>query len=57
MWKDPIVEEIHAVREQIARECDYDLRRIMDRLRKKEGAHVGRIVHKEELTTGRMSGR
>jgi len=49
MWKDPIVEEIHAVREQIARECDYDLKRIMDRLRKRESEHTGRVVQKEEL--------
>jgi hypothetical protein len=53
MWKDPIVEEIHAIREQIARECDYDLKRIMDRLRKKEKEHVGQVVQKEELVTGR----
>ena len=32
MWKDPIVEEIHAVREQVARECDYDLNQIIARL-------------------------
>lgn len=25
MWKDPIVEEVRKVREQIFAECDYDL--------------------------------
>jgi len=35
MWKDPIVEEIHKIREQIAREYDYDLNRILNHLRKK----------------------
>jgi hypothetical protein len=49
MWKDPIVEEIHEVREQIAKEGDYDLKRIMDRLREKEKQRAGtrRIVHKK----------
>jgi hypothetical protein len=44
MWKDPIVEEIHLVRERIAKECNYDLKRIMNRLRKKEKENRGRVV-------------
>lgn len=44
MWKDPIVEEIHAVRRRIARECDYDLTRIMDLLRKSEAEHPEGLV-------------
>ena len=54
MWKDPIVEEIHTVREQIARECDYDLKKIIKRLRKKEEEYSGRIVRKEDLITSHM---
>lgn len=51
MWKDPIVEEIHRVREQIARECNYDLRQIMDRLRKKEKEHTtGRVIYKKTVS-------
>lgn len=34
--KDPIVEEIHAVREQIAREADYDLERILEAARARQ---------------------
>jgi hypothetical protein len=49
MWKDPIVEEIHAIREQIARECDYDMRKIMERLRQNEAMQPGLIVSKEDL--------
>jgi hypothetical protein len=49
MWKDPIVEEIHAVREQIARECNYDLGEIMARLRNRQEANAGPIVCKEHL--------
>ncbi len=44
MWRDPIVEEIHAVRRRIARECKYDLRRIVERLRKKEKRHKERLT-------------
>jgi len=44
MWKDPIVEEIHLVREKIAKECNYDLKQIMNRLRKKEKRHRERVV-------------
>ncbi len=40
MWEDPIVEEIHAVRRRIARDCDYDMVRIMDLLRKREAEHA-----------------
>ena len=54
IWKDPIVEEIHAVREQIARECDYDLKQIIERLRKKEEEYSGRIVRKEDLIAGHV---
>jgi hypothetical protein len=47
MWKDPIVEEIHLVREKIAKECNYDLKQIMNRMRKKEKEHRGRVVSKK----------
>jgi putative heme iron utilization protein len=49
MWKDPIVEEIHAVREQIARECNYELGEIFARLRMRQKANAERIVRKEDL--------
>ncbi len=44
MWKDPIVEEIHSIRMRIAKECNYDLKQIVDRLRKKEEEHKERLV-------------
>jgi hypothetical protein len=31
--KDPIIEEIHAVREEIAREADYDLEKMLEAAR------------------------
>jgi hypothetical protein len=36
--KDPIVEEIHAVREEIAREADYDLERLLETARARQVA-------------------
>ncbi len=44
MWKDPIVEEIHAVRRQIAKECNHDIRQVVERLREKEKRHKGRLT-------------
>jgi hypothetical protein len=57
MWKDPIVEEIHKIREEIAREYDYNLNRIMDHLRKKEMKHPDRIIYKKEMIASRTSNR
>jgi hypothetical protein len=53
MWRDPIIEEIHAVREEIARASNYDLKRIMERLRKEEKEHSVRVIHKEALSKGK----
>jgi hypothetical protein len=36
--KDPIIEEIHAVREDIAREAGYDIERILDAARARQAA-------------------
>ena len=44
MWKDPIVEEIHATRRRISAECNGDMNQIIARLRKHEKAHRERIV-------------
>jgi hypothetical protein len=49
MWKDPIVEEIHAVRAEIARRFNYDLRAIVADLRTRQEANADRVVTKEEL--------
>jgi hypothetical protein len=47
MWKDPIVEEIHSIREQIARECNYDLKEIIARLKKKGKEHLNRLLYQK----------
>ena len=47
MWKDPIVEEIHKVRAQIAKECNYDIKQIIAHLKRKEKEHQERVVEKK----------
>ena len=36
--KDPIIEEIHAVREEIARQAEYDLERMLEAARARQAA-------------------
>lgn len=36
MIPDPIVEEVRAIRDEIAKECDYDIDRIFEELRRLE---------------------
>lgn len=39
--KNPILEELWKIKDEIARECEYDLNKLADRLRReqKEGQH------------------
>ena len=50
--KDPIVEEIHRIREKILSECDNDIEKFMDRLKARELKDKDRVVspknHKEK---------
>ena len=41
MWKDPIVEEVRKIRQQHAKQFNYDLRAIVDDLRTQQ-EHGGR---------------
>lgn len=36
MWKDPIVDEIHKIRQKHAQKFDFDLKAIYDDLKKQE---------------------
>lgn len=36
MWKDPIVEEVRRIRQEHAKQFNYDLRAIVDDLRKQQ---------------------
>jgi hypothetical protein len=42
--KDPIVEEIHAIREALAREVDYDMERLLEAARHRQAASGLRAV-------------
>lgn len=49
----PIVENIHKTREQIAREYDHDVNRILNHLRKKEIENSDRVVYKKRSQRAR----
>ena len=53
MFKDPIVEEVRRAREELARECGYDLHKIMEKCQKTVQNWKGKKVTKEELIRGR----
>lgn len=36
MWKDPIIEEIHKIRQEHAKKFNYDFNKIFDDLKKQE---------------------
>ena len=44
MWRDPIVEEVRAIRAEIAKEHGNDLKALARALRRKEGADGRRVV-------------
>ena len=44
MERDPIVEEIHKIREKILDECDGDIEKVMDRLKARESKDKARII-------------
>ncbi len=44
MTNDPIVDEIHAIREAIAKECNYDIRLISQRARERMQASGAKVV-------------
>ncbi len=43
-WTDPIVDEIHRIREEIAKEADYDLHKLVARLQESQKRHGERLV-------------
>ena len=48
MWEDPIVAEVHRIREKLAAEFDFDLKAIFADLRKRQAALGGRLVHQKK---------
>jgi hypothetical protein len=63
MWEDPIVADVHRIREKLAAEFNFDLKAIFADLRKRQAALGGRLVHPKkraeptaEADRGRPSG-
>jgi len=49
MWKDPIVAEVRAIREQIAAECGYDFHKAMERDKEILRHWKGKVVTMADL--------
>ena len=47
MWEDPIVTEVRKVREQLAREFDFDVHAIFTDLRKRQTLLGSRLVRRQ----------
>jgi hypothetical protein len=45
IWVDPIVAEIHAIREELASKFDFDVRRMLDDVRQREVKSGHRLIH------------
>ena len=63
MWEDPIVEEVHRIREKLAAEHGYNIKAIFADLRKRQASLGDRLVppkkraeHTAEADRGRDSG-
>ena len=44
MWRDPIVEEIHRIRDEHAKKFNYDLHAMLEDLRKQQEASGRKVV-------------
>ena len=47
MWRDPIVEEVHRVRDEQAKKFGYDLHAICEDIRKNEATSARKLVTRE----------
>ncbi len=50
MWEDPIVEEIHRIREKLAAEHNFDVKEIFADLRKRQASLGRRLVPQKKTT-------
>jgi hypothetical protein len=57
MWKDPIVEEVRRIRERHAKAFNYDLRAIIDDLRRQQEKSGRRYVRFEPRRPSRDAKR
>ena len=63
MWEDPIVAEVHRIREKLAAECNYDVGAFFADVRKRQASLGDRLVSQKkraeptaEADRGRHSG-
>ncbi len=49
MPRDPVISEVRAAREQIARECDYESGKLMERARAIVREWKGQILSRKDL--------
>jgi multidrug resistance efflux pump len=54
MINDPIVEEVRAIREKLAAQFDFDIRRIVEDAQRRQALSQGRIVSFERLDPPRQ---
>ena len=50
--KNPILEELWKVKDEIARECDYDLNKLADHLRQKQKEGKNKVVDFSDRKAG-----
>ena len=58
MLRDPIVEEVHAIRESLSRSCDHDIRKIAEAAKarqEKSGLKAVRFAPKKAKTLQKIS--
>ena len=55
MGKDPIVEEIHAIREQILRDFNDDLGLLMQHWREQEKGYPERVLSKDDVRSRKIA--
>ena len=48
MWEDPIVAEVHRIREKLAAEYNFDIKAFFADLRKRQTALGARLVHQKQ---------
>lgn len=55
MLKDPIVDEIHKIREDLLKEFDGDMIKYVNYIREQEKKHPERLVSREDLIKRRKA--
>jgi hypothetical protein len=56
MWEDPIVAEVHRIREQLAAEFNYDIDAICADLRKRQEALGSRLIRLKPRPEAEVNG-